>query len=306
MEIPTIGFWLPKAGNSELDYEDAYAMRRGRIAIADGATELSFARRWALELVQGWTGTSLPAVPASLEEFRENVSAWQQTWHHGIAWDRLPWFAEEKARSGAFAALLGFEVQPPTSPEADAEWHWSAFAIGDTCLFQIRDRQVILAFPLDRSKDFDNRPLLLSSNPARNETVWDQVAYQEGTCQYGDLFVFATDALARWFLTEVEAGEQPWHMLAELNSQTEFAAFITELRRSQQIRNDDVTLILAYAAPGPEDEAEISRPAESQDEMPVGDATLVDHQEGSLGAQASRLHLSASDITVAEGQEVER
>ena len=43
-----------KAGNAEADYEDAGAgdVRRGRFAIADGASEASFAGLWAKLLVE--------------------------------------------------------------------------------------------------------------------------------------------------------------------------------------------------------------------------------------------------------------
>ncbi len=39
---------LPKRGNTEDEYEDAWAVdpARGRFAVADGASETSFAGRW--------------------------------------------------------------------------------------------------------------------------------------------------------------------------------------------------------------------------------------------------------------------
>ena len=54
MSAGSQGFAVPKAGNREADYEDAFAIAEHRVAIADGATESSFARAWAEALVSGF------------------------------------------------------------------------------------------------------------------------------------------------------------------------------------------------------------------------------------------------------------
>ena len=50
-------FRLPKRGHSADEYEDAYAANPyvGRFAVADGASESSFAALWAQLLVNGFT-----------------------------------------------------------------------------------------------------------------------------------------------------------------------------------------------------------------------------------------------------------
>jgi hypothetical protein len=42
-------FWLPKAGNTTKEYEDAfdYSIAERRFAVADGATDSAFAGHWA-------------------------------------------------------------------------------------------------------------------------------------------------------------------------------------------------------------------------------------------------------------------
>ncbi len=247
MNLTPQGFWLPKAGNSESDYEDAFAIGPAGVAIADGATESSFARAWAMSLTEGFACEPLTTSP-DLNELLERVGPLQQRWHEGIAWDRLPWFAEDKARNGAFTALLTlrFEETLTTEGEPDSstvERRWYAFAIGDTCLFQIREEAMHLAFPLNTAAAFDSTPLLLSSNPARNLHVWEQAEVLNGSFQPGDTLLLMTDALSKWFLTEVEAGNSPWHILNAIRSQEEFAAFVTELRTSHHIKNDDTTLL---------------------------------------------------------------
>jgi hypothetical protein len=259
------GFWLPKAGNSDADYEDAFAITQSSVAIADGATESSFARVWAEALVEGFTNEH--AVEAELEptledsggrwwttrDLREYVAPLQRAWKAKVPWDRLAWFAEDKARSGAFATLLVFQFlrdSPRVGEEQELKCHgaepglrWQALAIGDSCLFQIRDDTIRVAFPLVLAEQFNSRPILLSSNAANNDRVWETVTICYGDCRAGDTFLFATDALACWIMTEAEAGDKPWHALCGLESQAEFSALVTRLREHHSIRNDDVTLV---------------------------------------------------------------
>lgn len=241
------GFWLPKAGSSEADYEDAIAIGPAAVAIADGATESSFARAWACALTEGFACEPLSEKP-DLTELMERVSPLQQQWHAGIRWDRLPWFAEDKARNGAFAALLTLRFEEPIlSPETaepDRERRWHALAIGDTCLFQIRDEALHLAFPLAESAAFDSTPLLLSSNPARNLQVWDQAQVLNGAFKPGDILLLMTDALAKWFLTEIESGAKPWQTLCACADQAAFADLTMTLRAAHRLKNDDTSLIV--------------------------------------------------------------
>ncbi len=267
-------FRLPKAGNSEADYEDAFAIGADSVAVADGATESSFARAWAEALVLGFTSEPISddaprsdeatfspseSVPDTVDDIvgdlRNRIAPLQQAWHEKIAWDRLPWFAEDKARSGAFAALLSFRFldmpalrQPAEDRRTLHGGRWTALAVGDTCMFQIRDDELRVAFPLELAEQFNSRPVLLSSNPANNERVWEAVAHREGDFLPGDIFLFATDALSHWILAETEAGRQPWQTLCALRSHAEFVTLVDRLRRDHEMRNDDVTLV-RLAAP---------------------------------------------------------
>jgi hypothetical protein len=126
---------------------------------------------------------------------------------------------------------------------------WQAIAVGDSCLFQIRNGEMVTAFPIQTADQFNSRPLLLSSNPARNRQVWSELKYAEGDCHPGDLFVLVTDAIACWFLKQVEAGHFPWQTLRGLNSDDQFASFVAQLRQQNQMRNDDTTLILFSLVP---------------------------------------------------------
>ncbi len=60
---------LVKAGNDPSEYEDAFAADadRARFAVADGATEASFAARWARLLVEGFVAADCCPVAQSLD-----------------------------------------------------------------------------------------------------------------------------------------------------------------------------------------------------------------------------------------------
>jgi len=245
-------FQLSKSGNSESEYEDAcdYSIEERRFAISDGATESSFANLWAKSLVTGLVATA----PFQFLETEADLLEWleplQNTWRKMIDWQNLPWFAADKAEAGAFATLLGIQfldpelvsLLPETKP-VDEEMRWQAIAIGDSCLFQVRQNQLASSFPLNSSKQFSNSPILLASSVSKNQQVWRNFHHCKEVCYENDLFFLMTDALAQWFLTEYEQGRKPWVSLYHLQGEEDFQNFITGLRNSGQLRNDDVTLL---------------------------------------------------------------
>src|SRR5204863_208012 len=119
------------------------------------------------------------------------------------------WYAERKAKEGAFSSLLGVTLEGE---------RWRALAIGDSCLFVVRSGKVLRAFPLERAEQFSNRPSLLSSVARSNAGVWDDVTMVEGDLATNDRLLLMTDALAQWFLVESEMGRRPWAALAKIGT----------------------------------------------------------------------------------------
>lgn len=245
-------FWLPKMGNSPDDYEDAFATNeRGlRFALSDGATESSFSASWAQDLVAQFVkeATVIPVQELDWQAWLEPIQA---KWRARIKWHELPWFATDKAREGAFSTLLGLEFQQSPEEAADAgSLHWRAVAAGDSCLFQLRAGKLLTAFPLSNSQQFNNRPVLLASNPESNRKFAETIrSTPPSRACTGDQFFLATDALADWFLRQHEAGKQPAVELARLTSQEHFAEWTVRQRKDGQMRNDDVTLVTVHCLP---------------------------------------------------------
>lgn len=241
--------WGPKAGNRTDEYEDAFwpprtinrtinrsGSRGGRFrfAVADGATETSFAGLWARRLVRAY-GSGCFAGGDWLEQLRREQAAWQAE----VLQKPLPWYAEEKARGGAFAALLGLELVSSGS--------WSSWAVGDCCLVQWRAGALVAAFPAAAAAFFTARPFLVPSSSVHNDGLPPQVLRANGEWQPGDRFALLSDALGQWLWQQLEAGDPPWRALEELHGvgqQSLFARWIGGLRAEAQLRNDDVTAVL--------------------------------------------------------------
>jgi hypothetical protein len=252
MEPLVNAYWTAKSGSSSDEYEDAFAYSLGsrHFAVADGATESSFADRWARSLVQKFSHDP-PSAAGGPTSFPEWLAPLQNQWHASIPWDKLPWFAEEKARMGAFATLLGISFS--ARPRKHGAWRffrrraesvpWRACAVGDSCLFQVRGDALLTSFPLTRSEQFQSRPMLLGSLPEANRSLWPSVQVARGDAIDGDLFFALTDALAKWFLTEAEAGRRPWRTLLEIENAAAFDSLVQDLRAAKSIRNDDTTML---------------------------------------------------------------
>jgi len=245
MQVCTRTVWLPKAGNTAEEYEDASAplrsvnreLRAFRCAVADGATEASFSAAWARLLV----GAYCKRQWGGRRTFR-SLGRLQTAWQQEVDALQLPWYAEEKLRSGAFASLLGFTLLAPVEEYPGG---WMAEAVGDSCLFQVRSDDVITAFPMSCAAAFNSRPHLIGSTRSSNEQLLEHVREARGGWEPGDIFYLMTDALACWFLERLEAGDQPWVELATaaVDGQPSFAAWVDDLREERAMRNDDVTLL---------------------------------------------------------------
>ncbi len=218
-------FWLPKRGNTAADYEDAFAMEpaSGRFAVADGATESSFAGQWARRLADAYVESPL----RHARRWNEWLPRVQARWLADVEGRDLPWYAEFKFEQGAFATFLGLVL------ESSGRQPWHAVAIGDSCLFQVRDGKLFDLFPLSSSDEFGNQPPLLGSRSIAADARRAEVR-GHGSWRDADRFFLATDALAQWFLRQVEAGGMPWELLDDLfaapDIQARGAEWIDELR----------------------------------------------------------------------------
>jgi len=235
-DIPAPGVYrLQKHGATRAEYEDAMAwsQKQRRFAIADGASASAFARLWAQLLVHAYVDGHLSA-----ENVEADLVPLQVRWTASVEQRDLPWYAVEQARRGAFAALVGLTLYDCGE--------WRAMAVGDSCMFQVRDGAVVAALPLADAEAFDNRPLLLGSRPAANAQLRTSGAIVSacGSWRAGDTFLLMSDALAATFLRQLHANESPaLNVLAFERNAGGFRRWIATLRAERLLRNDDVSLL---------------------------------------------------------------
>lgn len=249
MRASVTTLWVPRAGSNVAQYEDAFYprtdgarhARRLRFAVADGASESMLSGLWADLLVRTWCKARRRRLPQILElakgAWEVELAAYLEDRDRN---DRpIQWFEEPGLEKGAFATLLGVAF---ATDHGHARGQWEAIAVGDSCLFQVRAGDLLSAFPIKSSTEFDSTPKLVPSRVADAERVLAAVDTERGEWRSGDTFFLATDAVAAFFLASYESGGAPWEALAPVGAEA-FPGFVAGLRGDRSLRNDDVTVM---------------------------------------------------------------
>ncbi|MDY3552326.1 hypothetical protein R5W24_001407 [Gemmata sp. JC717] len=230
--------WAQKMGNTPEQWEDAYALDEGHgaAAIADGASSGIYCNIWAQQLSRRLLADR-PDVrdPASLNKW---VSGLRAEWRAAINYDGLNWSKQAKVdQVGAAATLLGLEVGPAGVTGGRP---WRACAVGDASLFWVRQGELLATFPVVAADQFGSAPLLVRSSPGYRTVALSAA----GTCEPGDRFVLATDAVAaRLFKSVATEPGVDWARLEDL-AEADWRAELDALRRGNDMVNDDCTLIV--------------------------------------------------------------
>lgn len=232
-------------------------------SLCDGATESVLAKDWAKLLAAASAARALsdPGLFTSgtaFEKFATDVvgqwNPWLEGYTHRRAMEGRPlrWYEQTKLVGGAYATLLSVRIAPtllsdngPGTGLATDAWHWQAAALGDTCLFHIRDDLPIRSFPVERSEDFDTVPDLFGSRNHDTALLNARTLFAEGTCLPGDKLLLMTDALAAWFLAAHDPTDA-LHQLLEYGGPHDvgrFSAWLDGLRSRHELRNDDVAVV---------------------------------------------------------------
>jgi hypothetical protein len=250
--ISWLSFSIPKAGNTALENEDAVFPNPGvgmnghdevvSFAVADGATQTSFSNLWANCLVNSCS-TSHLSEPAFLRAVGKAQVEWQQSLQ-GI---ELPWHAQEKFRQGAFSALAWLEIQYyPLQPAYP--FTWRALAVGDCCLFIASNYNVYLSLPLQNFAEFNNSPILIPSKSEKMESIKGMIQTARGSLRMGDQLILASDAISSWIMKQSQESHKDFikMVLSYKSSRNSdgFVRWVQNLRKKNEIKNDDTSLIL--------------------------------------------------------------
>ena len=234
-EVRTQQVLLPKSGFAASECEDSIGSdeQNGRFAVADGATEAFDARNWAQRLANHWVRGNTAFTPAAFGDWvaREGLelhSCWKQL--------TLPWYAEEKARKGSFAAFVGVELDLKADAPA-----WTAIALGDACLLHTRNGALLKSLPLANSASFNSAPILVASDPGIYKSNEQSLVIESGTCENNDVLFLVSDAAAAWYLERFEQ-----HNFADVfptHDAGAVAQFFENERDAGRIRNDDIAVM---------------------------------------------------------------
>ena len=254
MWICTQAFHVPKRGNVESEYEDAYFPRQMcrrdlsefHCAVADGASESAFSGEWARLLVRGYCHR------------RVTLERLQRCWLRLATRRPVPWYLEAKIRRGAHAALVGLSIRDgqPSEPLGGS---WEIEAVGDSCFFHVRGNELLTVAPISNSDEFNNSPHLISTDASSSFGLEEsRLTVVSGEWQPRDAFYLLTDALAQWMLSELEAGRAPWPLFHGLRDADDhcgsgagprsFESVVAELREKGGLHNDDTTLLRVEVA----------------------------------------------------------
>jgi hypothetical protein len=270
MQIQTVTFSEPKAGNAPDEWQDGAAggvdgdaAGLARFIVVDGATQAYDPLRWVDQLVTsfvsppGAPGGGSPGGPGGRPRLepaamRAWFAAMQDQWASGR--HVLDSVIEERkfAKVGSFATLLGFELSGLDGPEPS----WRAVALGDTVLFHVRAERLIATFPPLGPDDFGTSPDGVHTLRSSLDRMTSRLLLGAGVLAAGDFLFAATDAMAHWILRAIGREERKvWATLGGLAHPDVFARLIEDQRREQdsakRMKNDDVTLMRLRMLAGP-------------------------------------------------------
>jgi hypothetical protein len=217
-----------KRGSEPHENEDSAAenIDAGRFAVSDGAATTARAEVWSRLLTDAFVNGADPLADETLTTLR-------QTWQELVRGSDLPWYAREKLTHGSAATFLGVRVDGRA---------YHATAVGDSCLFHLAGKDLVLVAPLTDWTEFSRFPELVHTTPGVHPgQVWSG-GRELGD---GDVLLLTTDAVAKYLLQQYsETGELP-PMLDHLADDEVFGQFI-EQARERGLDNDDSTVCVVW------------------------------------------------------------
>ena len=248
MQFESRVFTLAKDAEHPEENQDVCRIDAGRAgaAIADGVASAIFSRLWAEILTEAVVAD--PPDPNDQTALAQWLAERRAAWEAQIDVTRLAWFQKPKLREGAFSTLLWVRLPSTASAEeedsqAPKTCRLRGFAVGDSCLFWVREGDVLCTFPVQAAEELEADPVVLGSVDLNRDGLLAFSSLDE-ECRAGDLLVLSTDAVAEWVLKRLESGDPPrWDAYWEM-TEPAWREEVAGLRRERHMRHDDATLVL--------------------------------------------------------------
>ncbi len=248
------------AQDSDSASQDAYSfsVERGVAAVADGVSACLFSGPWARIVTEGLVTT--PPDFDDSDSLLEWLGALRSTWADQVNLSNLNFFQRGKlTQYGPGATTFVWSevtaIEDPLSPEDDGpitcSYRLKCFAIGDSCLFHVRDGRLLRSFPLERPEQFTLNPLTIDGLDIGQDDALELRNFED-QCFPDDLLLLCTDAIACWLLERVVNDVAiDWDGYWTINEEV-WKEEIRALRESKPnaLRSDDTTMLLLRVLPG--------------------------------------------------------
>jgi hypothetical protein len=252
--------------------QDSYSQdsSAGLFAVTDGAAQGFQVQTWARLLAARFVQLR-PALD-DLDSLAAWVSTCRAVWLQTFDLTSVrPGQQEMYHRFGGSATFIGLQVGEADS--TDGTIPWRAWAVGDACVFHLRDGAVRLSFPLADPDAFSAAPLTLRT---KHDMPLPRPLLAAGRGLPGDVIALATDAVSNWIVKTVVQGERiDWNAIWHSDSEA-WAVRVDELRNSQPraLKIDDSTLMLIELGPPPPVVADTVVPVAIEADAPVENAPV--------------------------------
>lgn len=245
---------IPKTNESPSDCQDTIAAnpQTGRFAVADGVTRSFFPAEWSRLLVEHFCfdSSDLNLTLLKTKNWQDWLTPIQDKWSAliqekvskktGMASVHLK--NSLLSNEPAASTFTGIEIRS----NGQGNFEWQGMVIGDSCLFHFKGNK-INSYLAKSSLDFNYHPEYFSSVPIGKN---HQPTFISGTFESGDVFLLATDALAKWIFNQYERGgttwNQTWVSLMNLRNWKDLYSFVANAREKVEnpMDDDDVALII--------------------------------------------------------------
>ncbi|MGA0882328.1 MAG: protein phosphatase 2C domain-containing protein [Burkholderiaceae bacterium] len=234
----------PKEPDYPKANEDVYlASPDGRaLALSDGASESFDSQTWGRLLCEAyleWASTS--DTPLEEAHVKALLSRARDRFNEDLSKRVLSWSQQAANDRGNFATLLGMR---------EFKDYVEVLAIGDSIAIWQSAEGRPRSFPIQDPAEFAHNPVLLSSDPRGDETVFSRERTRWGWITIpkrdidGGYVVLLTDAIGHYVLRESLKGGLGSALPVLAQTPDHFRFWLSQQRFSRNIRKDDTTFAL--------------------------------------------------------------
>lgn len=241
-------FITHKKAEKDSDCQDCFRINAENksLAVSDGMSQSIFQKKWAEILVSAYTDGQ------GWEPSKEPDNATVKNVLSGKWKDYVLKRIEEQRQEGKDRAADRNERSLVEGKSAGATFlgvrfsgnRWEGDVLGDTCLIEIEDGEIIRIETSQNNSSFDNTPDYYDSNNLNSGK--GQVKHIKGVLESNKILLLVSDPFSDLFNEHKKTGsvKELVEQLFKLGSHKDFVALVDDWREQLEMHNDDSTLII--------------------------------------------------------------